>query len=97
MSEALLVSDLAYPIVYQPANRNDLELRALPVSRDQQGTAGGFRSRQDAVMLKVRVTDLEEPRNQDRFLIDGVAYAVSSDPMTDELGEFWIIGGYKLS
>lgn len=97
MAEALVASDLAYSIIYQPADRNDVELRALPVSRDQEGQAGSFRSRQDSVVLKIRVADLEEPRREDRFQVDDLTYSVSADPQTDELGEFWVIGGYRLS
>lgn len=96
MSEALAVSDLAFPLIYQPAERNDVELRALPVSRDQSGQAGAFLSRQDSIMFKIRIADLEQPRREERFIVDDVTYAVAADASTDELGQFWIVGGYRL-
>lgn len=48
--------------------------------------------------MKVRVGELEDaPRREDRFLVDDVLYGVSADAALDELGEFYVFGGYRLA
>ncbi len=95
MAAELMSSDLAVTIVYLRPGWPDLALPALVGPRDVEARFGEIRSRQDTVVIEVRVADLEAPARGDRFELDGAIYFVSSPPARDETGQWWRISGYR--
>ncbi len=97
MADHLATTDLAEPVIYQPQDRNDVEVRALVGRPENEGDLGRVRVQQSTVRIEVRVTALDRPLRRDRFELRGVIYAVAGDGQIDESGAWWLITGNKVS
>ncbi len=92
MDDLFADPNIAADAVYLPASGGaGSDVRVILKRPDQVASFGEAKIASDTLTLLVRMTDIQDPEEDDMFLIGGQNYVVQGTPVADALRLVWTL------
>jgi len=92
MDDLFADPNVAADAVYLPQTGGaGSDVRVILKRPDEVASFGEAKIASDTLMLLVRLTDIQDPEEDDMFLIGGKNYIVQGAPMADEMRLVWTL------